>query len=300
MYISIQNSKTGPSFNLPAGNTCPGKTELCASLCYASAGRMGLPFQKARRDQNLDQVIQHLKDDPTGSSLADALDRQIKKLKIKTLRIHDSGDFFNPVYTRVWTEVVKRNPQVRFWAYTRSFDILTSALLDLALLNNMAMWISADMENWERALAVYREHSEWAGIAFMQTEGSEATAAWIQNAIGKGSFINFPLHGSRSGSKKLVVADASLRNCPVTTGDLKPDWTDPPCVRCGLCLPKAPPVERRCDHCSFKMPPLYFGIVRAGTRQMSVCPDCYKFASLYGRLPTTGTLTQLEVPNAVS
>lgn len=243
MFISIQNSKTGPSFNLPAGVTCPGKTDICASLCYADKGRMGLPFQKAKRTDNLSDVIKSLKADPLGNDLANKLDRAIKRAKIATLRIHDSGDFFSETYTRVWKQVCRRNPDVRFWAYTRSFSVasLQGPLRRLASIDNVALWISADVENWQLAIAHYGANREFAGIAWMQTEGSEDLARAVQQKVGTLRFVNFPLHGGRSGSKHVVDAGESLRNCPVTVGKLEPNWRDPPCVRCSWCLPDAAP-----------------------------------------------------------
>ncbi len=240
MFISTQNSKTGPSFNLPAGPTCPGKTELCASLCYAAKGRMALPFQMARRQENMNEVLQLLKDDRSGLTCAKALDACIKKYKVKSLRIHDSGDFFSEPYTNAWCCAAYRNPDVKFWAYTRSFsiDAILDRLVDLADRDNCAVWLSADMENWELALKRYQEYkSAWSGISWMQTEGSEDVALKIQNLIGAENFVNFAVHGSRSGSKQMVEKSKELRNCPVTTGALQPDWRDPPCLRCNWCLP---------------------------------------------------------------
>lgn len=42
-------------------------------------------------------------------------------------RIHDSGDFFSPEYTRAWFEVCHRIPDVMFWAPTRMWVIKKSA-----------------------------------------------------------------------------------------------------------------------------------------------------------------------------
>ena len=42
-------------------------------------------------------------------------------------RIHDSGDFFSPEYTRAWFEVCRRIPDVMFWAPTRMWMIKKAA-----------------------------------------------------------------------------------------------------------------------------------------------------------------------------
>ena len=40
--------------------------------------------------------------------------------KLKVLRIHDSGDFFNKAYFRAWIRVAKSRPNTVFYAYTKS------------------------------------------------------------------------------------------------------------------------------------------------------------------------------------
>src|SRR4029453_13693849 len=39
----------------------------------------------------------------------------------KYFRIHDSGDFFNPLYVRMWAAVIRALPELLFWGPTRSW-----------------------------------------------------------------------------------------------------------------------------------------------------------------------------------
>lgn len=49
----------------------------------------------------------------------DTLDKEIKRRHPKHIRIHDSGDFYSPAYLDKWMEIVRRNPDVIFYAYTK-------------------------------------------------------------------------------------------------------------------------------------------------------------------------------------
>jgi hypothetical protein len=59
--------------------------------------------------------------------------------KVKTFRLHVSGDFYSATYTRKWLDIIKVFPGVQFYAYTRSFRVETirPALEELRALQNM-------------------------------------------------------------------------------------------------------------------------------------------------------------------
>ena len=44
---------------------------------------------------------------------------QIQADGIKTIRIHATGDFFSRAYLNMWTDIVRANPGVKFWTYTK-------------------------------------------------------------------------------------------------------------------------------------------------------------------------------------
>lgn len=48
-----------------------------------------------------------------------AINAQIQAESIKTIRIHATGDFFSKAYLETWIEIVKENPGVTFWTYTK-------------------------------------------------------------------------------------------------------------------------------------------------------------------------------------
>lgn len=72
--------------------------------------------------------------------------REIHDKKVRTLRVHAAGDFFDVTYIRRWQQIVARCPAVQFYAYTRSWQIpvLLDSLVDLAHAPNFHMWWSWD------------------------------------------------------------------------------------------------------------------------------------------------------------
>lgn len=48
--------------------------------------------------------------------------------KAKAVRIHASGDFYSQQYFDLWLEVCRMNPNVEFWAYTKSLKYWVNRL----------------------------------------------------------------------------------------------------------------------------------------------------------------------------
>jgi hypothetical protein len=73
---------------------------------------------------------------------------ELRRRKVKVLRIHASGDFFSADYVRKWVEVLEGFPSVRAYAYTRSWrdEGMLAALAALAALANFRLWLSADAD----------------------------------------------------------------------------------------------------------------------------------------------------------
>ncbi len=40
----------------------------------------------------------------------------------ENLRIHSSGDFFSQAYFNMWVQIARDNPNVNFWAFTKSIQ----------------------------------------------------------------------------------------------------------------------------------------------------------------------------------
>lgn len=116
-------------FNIPSGWACPGAHDCLTKVdkdtgkrtqagqgyvCYA-AGAERYPNVRKQRWENY-RIARELCKDPGAV---------IELPKTAThVRIHASGDFFNPAYFRLWLRTAEANPNVKFWAFTKSINYL--------------------------------------------------------------------------------------------------------------------------------------------------------------------------------
>lgn len=113
------------SFNIPrlksktGQRTCP-YAGMCADICYADQGRMGMPAATSARERNLSHI-----NSLTMPQFRDALIDDLDNMRTTThIRIHDSGDFFSRAYYHAWIEVAEVCPDLIFYAYTKSIPFL--------------------------------------------------------------------------------------------------------------------------------------------------------------------------------
>jgi hypothetical protein len=118
-------------WNLPTGTTCPFALECKVSVdritgkfdikkgqykCYAASPER-FPAVREHRWKNFEFVKNG--GIPTIPN------------KCKAIRIHASGDFFNQSYFDMWIELAKINPDIEFWAYTKSIQYWVNRLHDI-------------------------------------------------------------------------------------------------------------------------------------------------------------------------
>lgn len=102
-------------WNLPAMATCPGASLWCSKHCYNGDSRVE-KFPVASWTENWAWAIYKT------SALRDAIVSQIVVAPAPvSVRIHSSGDFYSGSYVRLWIEIAEATPEVRYWAYTRSW-----------------------------------------------------------------------------------------------------------------------------------------------------------------------------------
>lgn len=135
------NTKLGAgigAFSIPALSTCPGKTDYCKSVCYATKG-----FFKVR---NVIGSLASNYDESLKESFVSLMNESISKAKVRSIRIHPSGDFYSEEYIKKWISIVDSNPNINFWVYTRSWRLpeMVLALKELANKNNVQMYASID------------------------------------------------------------------------------------------------------------------------------------------------------------
>lgn len=105
-------------FSLPAIVTCP-CAGYCARWCYARQGTYRFPIVKKKRQINYEisqdtmQFMAMMHDEIGG--------------KKRTIRIHDSGDFYSYDYLQAWLMVAANNPQAVFYCYTKMVSLFKMA-----------------------------------------------------------------------------------------------------------------------------------------------------------------------------
>lgn len=115
-------------WNLPSGFSCPFALECLVKVdrntgkfdnrsnayrCY-SAMQERFPAVREHRWKNFDYVR-------SGGI------PEIPK-KAKAVRIHMSGDFYSQDYFDMWIRICRKNPDVEFWAYTKSLNYWVNRL----------------------------------------------------------------------------------------------------------------------------------------------------------------------------
>ena len=123
-------------------------------------------------------------------------------------RLHWAGDFMNSSYVRAWSTVIKEFPNVRFWAYTRSFAQDHDFIFPLLECTNLSLYLSCDPVNMESAKKVYdlyKEKYNNLGLAWMGNEAPDPnTFRWVK--------------------------------CPEITGKVKSTDEQGACSKCRLCV----------------------------------------------------------------
>lgn len=199
-----------------AAGTCPGSTPECEAICYA---------KRIAAEQNVVNDV-HLR-----NSFSDNVPELPEDCQL--LRIHVSGDFNTERYIRSWIRRLTERPDVRAWAYTRSWRVpeLLPALQDLHALPNLQLFASMDPSCTDEPPAGWRR-------AWIHRSGDHSIATGrpmedrIKDVGREHDWSGFENRYDFMGSPSFAVyADGTPAYvCPEETG-AKPD-----CVACGYCL----------------------------------------------------------------
>jgi len=108
------------SFNLPAGDTCPGAGD-CKAFCYAKTGfyRMPTVANKYKENWIATQTLVTFVEQMT-LDLQALIARAKKRALIPVIRLHTAGDFYSPAYFKAWLALMAAFPGIKFYAYTKS------------------------------------------------------------------------------------------------------------------------------------------------------------------------------------
>lgn len=203
------------SFGLPAGISCPGATSICGKICYAGKLEKIYKGVKGVLMHNW-QLISNASVIKQVSLLSDMIDEfraeSVKRNAPLVFRIHWDGDFFSESYAMAWADVIKRNPDVQFWAYTRSFTTKLNVVPILAGIDNLALYLSVDDENVHFANAV---REEYPGV----------NLAYLSDTFNNAKPVMLELTG-----KPGAICPENAKRIPLITEK------GGACVSCGLCV----------------------------------------------------------------
>jgi hypothetical protein len=164
------NDKIGSkiyAFNLPAGSTCPGQSAACTN-CYAQRGRWLFSSVRDALAWNLRAAGRQY--------FVEELVEELRRRRVRVLRLHASGDFYDAAYTQKWIDILARSPNVVAYAYTRSWRVpsIMPALVELAGLENFRLWFSADADT-----GMPIEAPPGVRVAWLQEDEDDAIPAGV-------------------------------------------------------------------------------------------------------------------------
>ena len=141
-------SKDTLILSISAGITCPGSNACKAFVtlkddkrvlnrglesmftCFAASEELRYPNVFKSRKYNYDLINSYvIKKDLNG--LTDLINRSIQsnRKNITKTRIHESGDFYHPLYLQAWLNVARLNKDLKFYCYSKSLDFFLEVLL---------------------------------------------------------------------------------------------------------------------------------------------------------------------------
>ncbi len=125
-------------FNLPAGHTCPQASECLMKAdretgkmihgknqvfrCYAAMTER-FPAVRDARWSNLEAIR-------ASKNIVNLISAAMPK-KADRIRIHGSGDFFKQSYFDAWLQIAMLNPDILFWAFTKSVQFWINRLNEI-------------------------------------------------------------------------------------------------------------------------------------------------------------------------
>ena len=130
MELLTQNSKLKSTskiinkrvfnFGITAYKSITGKiicpfADKCVKYCYAQKGAYSWSNVKPAFEKRYEITKQ--------DNFIELMNKEIKRKKVDFLRVHDSGDFYSNSYIQKWFKIANQNPNVNFYAYTKSIPL---------------------------------------------------------------------------------------------------------------------------------------------------------------------------------
>jgi len=120
MYVQWNGNRKMdvPVWSLPPKLTCIGATELCKKICYSNKAWR---WQAVRQRRMENYVHSKSKDFP--KAMIKLIQERLEKKPFDKFRIHESGDFYSQEYFDKWCKIAEAFPNIKFLAFTKSYQI---------------------------------------------------------------------------------------------------------------------------------------------------------------------------------
>lgn len=128
-------------------------------------------------------------------------------------RLHWAGDVFSAVYGKALAEAVACFPNVRFWVYTRCWDLIPLEFIELP---NVAFFVSLDACNAD------------AGLAWIESLKEKSDYAY--NAVNVSYMGNVVPENIKDFAK---ARGLTILQCPVDSGKMELEGA---CQKCKACV----------------------------------------------------------------
>lgn len=183
------------SFNLPAFRSedgfqvCP-KAGGCATLCYARQGFYTFPAVAAAREFNLALIRR------SRSEFVIAAIEDLGHIKQTSIRIHDSGDFFDQNYLNAWFVICKAFPEKRFYAYTKSLHLdFSKAPENLQIIQSAGGLMDKSIDESKSHSRIFASHADRKAAGYVDGNVNDKPAI---NGVQR---IGLVYHGSKKLKK---------------------------------------------------------------------------------------------------
>ena len=215
-WSDIENPKVY-SFSLLSGMSCP-KAKDCHAYarvdkvtgkrtlqdgkhakfrCFSARDEARLPSVYNQRKHNFD-TLKDIRDDYI--DMAILIQKNLPK-NATYIRVHVGGDFFTKAYMQAWYLVAEKNPNIKFYAYTKSIKWMSE--LEHLRPNNFS--ITASYGGKEDAI-IDERNLKSADVVFHPSETTKPIDHNEYYAINDEGSFSLLLHGTQKAGNKASKA----------------------------------------------------------------------------------------------
>jgi len=180
-----------PAYQASSGfKTCP-NAAACATGCYATQG--------AYIFSNVAKVFEKRLKLAMSPKFTLIINEEIKRRKIERIRIHDSGDFFNEEYLNKWIAIIKANPKVQFYAYTKMVSLFKQYTVDGLIPSNFIVIYSYGGKE-DKLIDKNTDRHSWVFSSLQALKDAGYAAANVNDAVALGTNpkIGLVYHGTKN------------------------------------------------------------------------------------------------------